>query len=186
MSYVTLLTFCLMSLLKKLLSWIALPLPFVSLCKSMSASRSLYEPNPNSWRAPKIYFLIMLLQHQCDYIPLRFSKLLLISSSVCIHHCNNGELASFYIDWGDDVVLGYCADCLKYICAYITFIFSNETLMVPCHVLTGGECQVQSEADWPRKDAAGCSSDRPQWGSGYNLGGRLCCHGLWEIPFSHI
>lgn len=71
----------------------------------------------------------MLLQHQCDYIPLKFSKLLLISSSVRIHYCNNGELASFYIDWGDDMVLGYYADNLKHIRAYITFI-SDGT--IPC------------------------------------------------------
>lgn len=76
------------------------------------------------------------------------------------------------------MVLLYCADYLDIYHAYIIFTFSDETLMVPYRVLTGGECQVQSEADWPREDAAGCSSDRPQRGSGYNLGGGLCCHGL--------
>lgn len=54
------------------------------------------------------------------------------------------------------------------------------------HVPAGGKRQVQPEADRTRKDAAGCSSDRPQWGSSDNLSGRLRCHGLWETSFSHI
>lgn len=74
---------------------------------------------------------------------------------------------------------------LRYIC-FQWWWDIDETSIVAYHVLTGGERQIQPEADRTGKDAAGCSSDRPQWGSSDNLSGRLCCHGLWETPFSHI